>query len=151
MAPSVSTQLDENTRATLWYIYQGEEGAPDYGWPYLPQPGYSRTTGALVNPGYNGDGTPVTPVPIPRNTWFGTATGPLRDIVDTETHILSAKIERELGSNFRIVNGTRYLANDRFARNTAPRGLANAAMQPLFVDPGDVQVQGVVVGVLRKY
>jgi catecholate siderophore receptor len=130
VAPSVSTQLDENTRATLWYIYQGEEGAPDYGWPYLPQPGYSRTTGALVNPGYNGDGTPVTPVPIPRNTWFGTATGPLRDIVDTETHILSAKIERELGSNFRIVNGTRYLANDRFARNTAPRGLANAAMQP---------------------
>jgi repressor LexA len=28
---------------------------------------------------------------------------------------------------------------------------ANQTMQPLFVDPGDVQVQGVVVGVLRKY
>ena len=28
---------------------------------------------------------------------------------------------------------------------------ANATMQPLFVDPDQVQVQGVVVGVLRKY
>ena len=52
-------------KATLWYIYQGEEGAPDYGWPYLPQPGYSPVTGSLVNPGYNGNGSPVIPVPIP--------------------------------------------------------------------------------------
>jgi catecholate siderophore receptor len=52
-------------------------------------------TGSLVNPGYNGNGTPVTPVPIPRNTWFGISTGPLRDIVTAETHILTAKIERE--------------------------------------------------------
>jgi repressor LexA len=28
---------------------------------------------------------------------------------------------------------------------------ANPAMQPLFVDPGSVQIQGVVVGVMRKY
>ena len=28
---------------------------------------------------------------------------------------------------------------------------ANAAMQPIFVDPEQVQVQGVVVGVMRKY
>jgi catecholate siderophore receptor len=130
VAPSISAQLDDATKVTLWYIYQGEEGAPDYGWPYLPQPGYSTTTGALVNPGYNGNGTPVTPVPILRNTWFGIATGPLRDIVTTETHILTAKVERELGNNFKITNGTRYLLNDRFGRNTAPRGLANAAMQP---------------------
>ena len=124
VAPSISAQLDEATKVTLWYIYQGEEGAPDYGWPYLPQPGYSTTTGALVNRGYNGNGSPVMPVPIPRNTWFGIATGPLRDIVTTETHILSAKIERDLGSNFKITNGTRYMLNDRFGRNTAPRGLA---------------------------
>ena len=130
VAPSISAQLDDATKVTLWYIYQGEEGAPDYGWPYLPQPGYSTTTGALVNPGYNGNGTAVTPVPINRNTWFGIATGPLRDIVTTETHILTAKIERELGSNFKITNGTRYMLNDRFGHNTAPRGLAKAALQP---------------------
>jgi SOS-response transcriptional repressor LexA len=28
---------------------------------------------------------------------------------------------------------------------------ANAAMQPMIVDPDQVQVQGVVVGVMRKY
>ena len=28
---------------------------------------------------------------------------------------------------------------------------ANAAMQPIFVDPEQVQIQGVVVGVMRKY
>ena len=28
---------------------------------------------------------------------------------------------------------------------------ANATMQPMFVDPDQVQVQGVVVGVMRKY
>ncbi|MGA7680839.1 MAG: TonB-dependent receptor, partial [Pseudolabrys sp.] len=112
------------------YIYQGEEGAPDYGWPYLPQPGYSPITGALVNPGYNGNGSPVAPVPINRNTWFGIATGPLRDIVTTETHIFTGIVERDLDNNFKITNGTRVLINDRFGRNTAPRGLANAAMQP---------------------
>ena len=130
VAPSVTAQLDDNTKATLAYIYQGEEGAPDYGWPYLPQPGYSPITGALVNPGYNGNGSPVAPVPINRNTWFGIATGPLRDIVTTETHIFTGIVERDLDNNFKITNGTRVLINDRFGRNTAPRGLANAAMQP---------------------
>jgi catecholate siderophore receptor len=130
VAPSVTAQIDDKTKATLAYIYQGEDGAPDYGWPYLPQPGYSATTGALVNPGYNGNGTAVTPVPINRNNWFGIATGPLRDVVQTQTHIFTGLIERELGSNFKVTNGTRYLMNDRFGRNTAPRGLANAAMQP---------------------
>jgi repressor LexA len=28
---------------------------------------------------------------------------------------------------------------------------ANPAMQPIFLDPSQVQVQGVVVGVMRKY
>ncbi len=28
---------------------------------------------------------------------------------------------------------------------------ANAAMQPIFADPNDVQIQGVVVGVMRRY
>src|SRR5437588_253810 len=28
---------------------------------------------------------------------------------------------------------------------------ANAAMQPIFADPDQVQIQGVVVGVMRKY
>ena len=128
VAPSISTKLDDDTKATLAYIYQGEEGAPDYGVPYLPQPGYSVTTGALTpgHVGYNGDGSAVTPVPTNRQNWYGIATGPLRDIVTTQTHILTATIERQLGSNFKVTNGTRYLDNDRFSRVTAPRSLGDA-------------------------
>lgn len=129
VAPSLTGQLDDSTKATLSYIYQGEEGVPDYGVPYLPQPGYSATTGALVNGGYNGNGSAVTPVPVARSNWYGIASGPLRDVVTTETHILTGTLERELGNNFKLTNGTRYIANDRFSRVTAPRGLANAAGQ----------------------
>jgi catecholate siderophore receptor len=54
----------------------------------------------------------------------------LRDIVTTETHIVTATIERDLGTNFKFTNGSRFLSNDRFSRVTAPRGLGNAADQP---------------------
>ena len=129
VAPSITAPLDDVTKATLSYIYQGEEGAPDYGVPYLPQPGYSTTTGQLVNPGYYGNGSPTTPVPVNRQNWYGIATGPLRDMVQTETHILTATVEREIGNNFKLTNGTRYLANDRFSRVTAPRGLGDSSGQ----------------------
>jgi catecholate siderophore receptor len=123
VAPSISVPLDDATKATLAYVFQGEEGAPDYGHPYLPQPAYSPATGAQTNAGYNGNGSAVTPVPINRNIWFGIATGPYRDVVNTETHILTAMVERQLGSNFKLTNGIRYIDNDRFSRVTAPRSL----------------------------
>jgi len=126
MAPSVSVKLDDDTKATLAYIYQGEEGAPDYGVPYLPQPANSSTTGKVTNPGYNGNGSAVTPVGVARSNWYGIATGPLRDLVTTETHIATATLERELGSNFKLSNGTRYINNARFSRVTAPRSLGDA-------------------------
>ncbi len=128
MAPSISAPLDDATKATLSYIYQGEESVPDYGVPYLPLPGYSVTTGALTpgRAGYNGDGSAVTPVPTNRQNWYGIATGPLRDIVQTETHILTATVERDLGGAFKLTNGTRFIDNDRFSRVTAPRSLGDA-------------------------
>ena len=128
MAPSISAPLDDATKATLSYIYQGEESVPDYGVPYLPLPGYSVTTGALTpgRAGYNGDGSAVTPVPTNRQNWYGIATGPLRDIVQTETHILTATVERDLGGAFKLTNGSRFIDNDRFSRVTAPRSLGDA-------------------------
>jgi catecholate siderophore receptor len=128
VAPSVSVALNDTTKATFAYIYQGEEGVPDYGIPYLPQPGFNQQTNVTI-PGYNGNGTPVTPVPIARNTWYGVATGLLRDIVDTDTHIVTATFERQLGTGFKLTNSTRYISNDRFSRVTAPRSLGNAANQ----------------------
>jgi catecholate siderophore receptor len=107
VAPSVSVPLDDATKATLSYIYQGEESVPDYGVPYLPQPAYSATTGARTNAGYNGNGSATTPVPVDRSNWYGIATGPLKDIVDTQTHIATATVERELGSSFKATNTSR--------------------------------------------
>ena len=58
-------------------------------------------------------------------------------------------------------NGEMVIALRRRARRHAEEVLprerpvrlqpANPAMQPIFVDPDQVQVQGVVVGVMRKY
>jgi catecholate siderophore receptor len=127
VAPSASLQLDEATKATLSYVYQGEEGSQDYGQPYLPQPAYSSSTGALTNPGYNGNGSAVTPVPVSRKLWYGIENGPFRDLTTTETHIVTALIERQLGDRFKVTNGTRFISNVRDSTVTAPRALGNAA------------------------
>lgn len=126
VAPSVSVPLDESTKATLSYIYQGEESVPDYGVPWLPAPTYSSTTGKLTGQGYNGNGTPVTPVPIPRNTFLGFTSGPYADVVTTDVHIVTAKIERDINDSTKLTNATRYMRVDRFARPTAPRNLGQA-------------------------
>lgn len=126
VAPSVTYQMNQ-TKFTLSYIYQGEESVPDYGFTYLPQPAFSPATGAMTNPGYYGNGTPVTPVPAPRQNWFGIPNGPLRDITEVDTHILTGKIEHEFNSSFKLVNATRFMENERFSRATAPRSLGNAA------------------------
>jgi catecholate siderophore receptor len=123
VAPSVAVDIDNRTRATVSYIYQGEESVPDYGHPYLPAPTYSSVTGALTNTGYFGTSQPTPPVPINRRNWFGVVSGDLRDIVDTETHILTGRFDREITNDVRFSNVTRYVANDRFARPTAPRAL----------------------------
>lgn len=127
VAPSASLQLDDATKATLSYVYQGEEGSQDYGQPYLPQPAYSSSTGALTNPGYNGNGSAVTPVPVSRKLWYGIDNGPFRDLTTTETHIVTALIERQLGDRFKVTNGTRFISNVRDSTVTAPRSLGNAA------------------------
>jgi catecholate siderophore receptor len=126
VAPSFKIDFNPETRATLSYIYQGEEGIPDYGWPYLPQPVHDPATNALTNPGYFGNGSPTTPVPIPRHNWFGVASGPLADLVTTDTHIVTAKFERDLAPDLKITNATRYISVDRFARVTSPRDLGQA-------------------------
>lgn len=128
VAPSVSAQMNQ-TRATLSYIYQGEESVPDYGVTYLPTPAYSVTTGALTNPGYYGNGAPVPPAPAPRDKWYGIASGPLRDITEVDTHIGTLKIEHEFDNAWKAVNATRYMVNERFSRPTAPRALGNASNQ----------------------
>jgi catecholate siderophore receptor len=121
VAPSLSGQWNQ-LKATVSYIYQGEESVPDYGFTYLPQPAYSKTTGLLTNLGYFGNGAPTPPTPAPRSNWYGT---PGFDITNTETHIGTLKLEYELNKAWKAVNATRYMINDRFSSPTAPRSLGN--------------------------
>jgi catecholate siderophore receptor len=129
VAPSLAVDVTDRTKVTLSYIYQGEQGAPDYGVTYLPQPAFSPVTGALTNPGYFGGGAPVLPLPVPRSNWYGVPTGPLRDITETTTHIATAKIEHEFDNGIKVSNATRYIDNERFSLPTSLRNIGNAANQ----------------------
>ncbi len=51
---------------------------------------------------------------------------PLRDLVQTDTHIVTAKLEHEFSNALKLSNATRYVYVDRMARPTAPRTLNTA-------------------------
>lgn len=139
VAPSMTVRLNEDARVKLNYIYQGEEGVPDYGHPYLPAPTISNSTGQLTNPGYYGDGRPTGPVPVKRSNFYGVAGGPLADRTTTETNILTGRFEYDITNQLKFSNTTRYFTNDRSTRPTAPRSLGradNTLFSPL--GPGDV-------------
>ena len=125
VAPSFTMDITDSTKATLAYIYQGEESVPDYGVPWRPTPTTNAVTGARTG-GYNGDGSAVTPVNVPRSNWYGFATGDLKDLLQTNTHIVTGKLEHRFNDAFTLTNATRYIAVDRMARPTAPRTLNTA-------------------------
>ncbi|MBB5052284.1 catecholate siderophore receptor [Afipia massiliensis] len=125
VAPSIKIDLNPETRAIVSYIYQGEESVPDYGVPYLPAP-TRNSSGVLTNGGYYGNGQATAPIPVPRSNWYGVRNGPLADVVRTDTHIGTIKVERDLAPDLKISNATRYVSNNRFAINTAPRSLLQA-------------------------
>lgn len=127
VAPSISANVDDKTKVTLSYIYQGEEGRPDYGFTFLPTPAYSAATGVLTNPGYYGNGQATPPMPTPRSTWFGVRDGALRDITQVETHIATIKVDREITDQVKLSNATRYIDNERFSRPTALRNFGFGA------------------------
>jgi catecholate siderophore receptor len=126
VAPSMVYDFQQGTKATLYYIYQGEQGVSDYGFTYLPQPSFNPQTGRQASPGYYGTGAPTPPLPIPRTNFLGLADGPLGDITETETHIITEKIEHEFDKDLKVSNATRYIDNERFARVTAPRNVGIA-------------------------
>jgi catecholate siderophore receptor len=130
IAPSMTYDFKQGTKATLSYIHQGEESVPDNGLTYLPQPGYSPLTGKLINPGFYGNGNPTPVLPVPRNLTYVVPGGPLRDIVEDTTHILTGKVEHQIDKDIKIVNQTRFVENDRFALPTSLRSVGNAANQP---------------------
>lgn len=124
VAPSIKAEFTPDTRGIFSYIYQGEDGVPDYGHRYLPGPVRNSTTGAMTNPGYFGNGAATPPMPVPRQVFYGVAGGPLADRQITNTHIATAQFEHDFSDTLRISNATRYVGVNRMARPTAPRGEA---------------------------
>jgi catecholate siderophore receptor len=125
VAPSISVNVDDKTKVTLSYMYQGEESRPDYGVTFLPAPAYDKVTGQLTQTtagrGYYGNGAPTPPMPTPRTTWFGVRDGDLRDLTTTETHMTTFKVEREITDDVKLANTSRYIVNDRYSLPTALR------------------------------
>lgn len=148
IAPSITAELNDSTKATLSYIYQGEQSVPDYGFPWLTAPTYSTTTGALTGAGYNGNGTAVLPARIGRDKFLGFTSGPYADSVQTEVHIVTAKIEHDLTSDMKLTNATRYMVVDRFASPTAPRnlGLAGETGSTATTPPAGYPVDSMTIG-----
>ena len=126
VAPSIKAEFTPDTRAIFSYVYQGEDGVPDYGHPYLPPPVYSSVTGARTNPGYFGNGAATPPIPVPRQVFYGVVGGPLADRQLTNTHIATARFEHDFDDGLKISNATRYVSVDRMSRPTPPRSLGDA-------------------------
>lgn len=124
--PSVTFNWNDKTKVTASYFFQYEDSVPDYGVPYLPTPTLNTTPGLNFGKptgGYYGNGRAVTPVPVPRDTWYGVTTGPFADTLETTTNMATLQLEHELNEYVTITNGTRYTSNDRFIITTAPRTL----------------------------
>ncbi len=135
VAPSVKAEFTPDTRGIFSYVYQGEDGVPDYGHPYLPPPVYSSTTGARTNAGYFGNGAATPPIPVPRQVFYGVVGGPLADRQVTNTHIATARFEHDFDDGLKITNATRYVSVDRMSRPTAPRSLGDANSSFVFPQP----------------
>jgi len=126
ITPSWVMQVDPRTKLTFNYIYQGEQSVPDYGLPYYTPPTYSTTTGLPTGAGYNGNGTAVLPVQVPRNTFLGFTSGPFADLTETEVHIATAKAEHDFNDAIKLTSATRYMSVRRDTSPTAPRNLGLA-------------------------
>jgi catecholate siderophore receptor len=109
-APSVAWQITDQTKNTLSYVYQNDDNIADRGIPLLP--------GSYFGTTYR------QPAPVPRNTYFGVATGGQDDIEQTQAHSVINKFEHEFAPGLKLTNLTGYSAVDRFNR-TRPVQLSN--------------------------
>lgn len=105
VAPSLRFELAEHTTAELDYLYQREDSVPDYGQPYF-------------------NGYPVAnTLDVPRATFYGVQNS---DTERVNAHIVTGRIQHQLGDSLHLTNTLRYGGVDRFSRPTAPRGLTPA-------------------------
>ncbi|NTX16663.1 TonB-dependent siderophore receptor [Myxococcus sp. CA056] len=104
LAPSLRFKVAEQTTLELDYLFQREDGLPDYGVPYF-------------------NGKPVTEtLDVPRGNFYGVKA----DTERVDAHVATARLTQGLGEQFQFTNTLRFGRVDRFASPTAPRGLTPA-------------------------
>jgi catecholate siderophore receptor len=101
-APSISVKLNESAKNTTSYIYQNDDNIADRGIPMLP--------GSYFGTSYR------QPAPVPRNTYYGVATGGQNDIEQTDAHTLINKFEYDFVPGLKFTNTTGYSNVERFNR-----------------------------------
>ncbi|MBZ4410741.1 TonB-dependent siderophore receptor [Myxococcus sp. XM-1-1-1] len=105
LAPSLRLKMAESTTLELDYLFQREDGIPDYGVPY-----------------FNGRPVPET-LDVPRENFYGVKADKER----VDAHVATARVIQGLGDSLQFTNTLRFGRVDRFASPTAPRGLTPAA------------------------
>ena len=96
VAPSLTTNITPDTRATLAYIYQHDNNVPDYGIPLLP--------GSFFGSRF------AQPAPVSKSTFYGTAA----DRERVTANIVTLSVEHDFNKNWQLTNQTRYSNVDRF-------------------------------------
>ncbi|MCE9670160.1 TonB-dependent siderophore receptor [Myxococcus stipitatus] len=104
VAPSLRYKLGERTTLEMDYLFQREDGIPDYGVPYF-------------------NGRPVTDsLEVDRNAFYGVKA----DAERVDAHVATGRVIQGLGEHLQFTNTLRFGRVDRFASPTAPRGLTPA-------------------------
>ncbi|MFP2933523.1 TonB-dependent receptor, partial [Pyxidicoccus sp. 3LG] len=112
IAPSLRFKASENTTFEFDYLFQREDGVPDYGEPYF-------------------NGSPVsTSLDVPRNSFYGVQDS---DQTRVDAHVASGRLLQRFGEAVLFTNTLRYGRVDRFARPTAPRGLTPTTGTPVTI------------------
>jgi catecholate siderophore receptor len=118
IAPSLALGLGTPTRATLSYQHTEQNNLPDYGLPTALLPGYISTMPVLH---------------VDRSTFYGFTA----DYDKVNSDAVTARVEHDASTDLKLVNQTRYSANQREAIVTPPgqNGTAYTPTTGLLVRP----------------
>ena len=108
IAPSVAVGLGTATRAILSFYRIEGNNQPDYGIPFIP----NTTTNAILKPYIN------QPAPVDYDNYYGLTE---RDYEKTVANIATFALERDITSDIRIANTTRYGRAKRDSIYSSPR------------------------------
>jgi catecholate siderophore receptor len=105
IAPSLTWQFTEQTKATISYIYQKDDNIPDYGLPFLP--------GSWFGTRFN------QPIPVSRSKYYGVQTNGEPDTEQVDAHIVTGWIDHYFTKDWHLTQAFRFSDVNRFLRARA--------------------------------